>query len=107
MGSLTGPAAGKWGPRRTSCRFTDPVLQATLIFAAGHSLKASQQSCPKTAPASPLPGWSQALEEEEEEEGGEEEEEEARPVLGLKGMVQRYHCSSFLWGCKRVQLQAL
>lgn len=103
MGSLTGPAAGKWGPRRTSCRFTDPVLQATLIFAAGH-LKASQQSCPKTAPASPLPGWSQALEEEEEEEGGEEEEEEARPVLGLKEMVQRCHCSSFLWGCKRVQL---
>ena len=100
MGSLTGPAAGKWGPRRTSCRFTDPVLQATLIFTAGH-LKASQLLLlRKTAPASPLPGWSQALEEEEEEEGGEEEEEEARPVLGLKEMVQRCHCSSFLWGCK-------
>lgn len=97
MGSLTGPAAGKWGPRRTSCRFTDPALRATLIFAAGHCLKASQQSCPKTAPASPLPGWSQALEEEEEEE-------EARPALGLKEMVQRCRCSSFLWGRKRVQL---
>lgn len=106
MGSLTGPAAGKWGPHRTSWLFPDPALQATLIFAAGHCLKASQQSCPKTAPASPLPGWSQALEEKEEEEG-EEEEKEARPALGLKEMVQRCRCSSFLWGCKRVQLQAL
>ena len=69
---------GSGGPERLPAASSDPALQATLIFAAGHCLKASQQFCPKTAPTSPLSGWSQALEEEEEEE-----EEEARPALGL------------------------